>query len=96
MQALGDERCIVNEQNLKTTVDFIFDDKDRATEFIQNTDPAVVIGIFQSMKETNEYKQNMMQNNQPGNNEIGDNEIVTEAVQIEDSRRSRTTKLVSD
>ena len=84
MDVLARSKCKVSRKTLKSTVDFIFEDNARAVEFLQKTDSAVVIGIFQSMKEANEHNQDVIQNDPPDNSEIGDNEIVTEAVQIEE------------
>lgn len=84
MELLARSKCTVSKKTLKSTVDFIFEDNDRAAEFLRKTDPVVVVGIFQSMKETNEHNQDVIQNDQPENYEIGDNEIVTEAVLIEE------------
>lgn len=84
LEGLVNQTCIVNEQILKTTTDFIFEDGQRANDFIRRTDPVMLKRILLNMTGEIEHNQDVIQNDQPENNEIGDNEIVTEAVLIEE------------
>ena len=84
LEGLVNQTCMVNEQILKTTTDFIFEDDERANDFIRRTDPVMLKRLLLNMTGKNEHNQEIIQNDQPENNEKGDNEIVTEAVLIEE------------
>lgn len=84
IKSLDNQTCIVNEQILKAATDFIFEDNNRANDFIRKTDPAMLKSMLLNMTGNCGHNQDVIQNDQPGNNEIEDNEIVTEAVQSEE------------